>query len=142
MRMVDHITVFNPEGGSHGLGFIRGTVKVDPDAWFFKAHFYQDPVWPGSLGLESLIQLLKVVACERWQREGNVKTGQFESMALRNKHTWEYRGQIIPKDSEVTIQAMITKVDDASKMLCADGFLTVDGRIIYQMSDFTLRMII
>ncbi len=142
MRMVEHITVFNPQGGPHGLGFIRGTAKVDPDAWFFKAHFYQDPVWPGSLGLESFIQLLKVVACEHWQREGNVKTGQFECMALGNKHTWVYRGQIIPKDSEVTIQAVITKVDDASKMLCADGFLTVDGRIIYQMNDFTLRMIL
>jgi len=134
--------VFNPQGGPHGLGFIRGTAKVDPDAWFFKAHFYQDPVWPGSLGLESFIQLLKVVACERWQREGDVKTGKFECMALGNKHTWIYRGQIIPKDSEVTVQAVISKVDDASRVLCADGFLTVDGRIIYQMNDFTLRMIL
>jgi len=142
MRMVEHITVFNPQGGPDGLGFIRGTAKVDPDAWFFKAHFYQDPVWPGSLGLESFIQLLKVVACERWQREGDVKTGKFECMALGDKHSWVYRGQVIPKDSEVTVQAVISNVDDVSKMLCADGFLIVDGRIIYQMNDFTLRMIL
>ena len=100
------------------------------------------PVWPGSLGLESIIQLLKVVACERWQREGDVKTGKFECMALGDKHSWVYRGQVIPKDSEVTVQAVISNVDDVSKMLCADGFLIVDGRIIYQMNDFTLRMIL
>ena len=36
---------------------MQGGMAVDPSAWFFKAHFYQDPVIPGSLGLESLLQL-------------------------------------------------------------------------------------
>ncbi len=44
----------------------RGSKRVDPEEWFFKAHFYQDPVCPGSLGLESFLQLLKVVAVKRW----------------------------------------------------------------------------
>jgi PfaB family protein len=56
MRMVDRIEVFDPAGGPHGLGFVRGTTSVKPAAWFFKAHFYQDPVWPGSLGLESFFE--------------------------------------------------------------------------------------
>ena len=43
-----------------------GTIAVDPEFWFFKAHFYQDPVWPGSLGLESFLQLLKYAAWQRW----------------------------------------------------------------------------
>ena len=43
----------------------RGAIAVDPGAWFFQAHFYQDPVWPGSLGLESFLQLLKFVAFHR-----------------------------------------------------------------------------
>ena len=64
--MIDRVDAFVPDGGPHGLGFIEGSKPVDPTAWFFKAHFYQDPVWPGSLGLESFLQLLKVVAAERW----------------------------------------------------------------------------
>jgi len=137
MRMIDRIDHFDAEGGPHRLGYIRGTARVNPEAWFFKAHFYQDPVWPGSLGLESFIQLLKVVACERWQ---GGETARFESMALHQPHHWLYRGQIIPKDHEVTVSAVIKQVDDTRKLLTADGFLIVDGRIIYQMTDFTLRM--
>ena len=45
-----------------------------------------------------------------------------------------------PKDHEVTVSAVVKQVDDTRKLLTADGFLIVDGRIIYQMTDFTLRM--
>jgi hypothetical protein len=30
-------------------------------------------------------------------------------------------------------------VDDDNRRLTANGFLTVDGRVIYQMSDFSLE---
>lgn len=140
MRMVSDINLFDPQGGPQGLGFIRGTTQVDPDAWFFKAHFYEDPVWPGSLGLESFIQLLKIVAVEQWDSQKNLEHCEFEVMALNETHHWIYRGQIIPKDEQVTVQAVITKIDQSRKLLRADGFLTVDGRIIYQMKDFALRI--
>ena len=64
--MIDRVEAFVPDGGPNGLGFLQGAKTVDPSEWFFKAHFYQDPVIPGSLGLESLLQLLKVAAVERW----------------------------------------------------------------------------
>ncbi|RKZ44624.1 MAG: type I polyketide synthase, partial [Gammaproteobacteria bacterium] len=140
MRMVNEITLFDPQGGPDGLGFIRGTTSVDPERWFFKAHFFEDPVWPGSLGLESFIQLLKVVAVEQWGEEIDQDQCDFEVMALNETHHWIYRGQIIPKDEKVTVQAVITEIDHTNKLLRADGFLTVDGRIIYQMNDFALRI--
>jgi 3-hydroxymyristoyl/3-hydroxydecanoyl-(acyl carrier protein) dehydratase len=137
LRMIDRIEIFVPDGGPAGLGYIRGTKEVDPDEWFFKAHFYQDPVTPGSLGLESLLQLLKFVAVERWGwREGEI----LSSVALQRRHNWLYRGQIIPTDSQVTVEAWITGVDDGERLLTADGFLGVDGRLIYRMNDFTLQM--
>ena len=140
MRMISDISLFDPQGGPNGLGFIRGTTQVDAEAWFFKAHFYGDPVWPGSLGLESFIQLLKVVAVEQWSSQENLEHCKFEVMALNETHHWIYRGQIIPEDKQVTVQAVITEIDEDKKLLRADGFLTVDGRIIYQMKDFTLRI--
>jgi 3-hydroxymyristoyl/3-hydroxydecanoyl-(acyl carrier protein) dehydratase len=140
MRMVDEITILSMSGGPNGLGFIEGKAKVKPDAWFFKAHFYEDPVWPGSLGLESFMHLLKGFAWKRWQDEFQIGTCAFESMALNQPHSWVYRGQILPVDDTVTVQAVITAVDDQAKSIKADGFLTVDGRIIYQMKDFALRI--
>jgi len=140
MRMVDEISHYDPEGGPNNLGFIEGKASVKQDAWFFKAHFYEDPVWPGSLGLESFMQLLKAFAWERWQGELRIGDFSFDSMALQQVHQWVYRGQILPIDEKVTVQAVITEIDDESKTIKADGFLTVDGRIIYQMKNFALRI--
>ncbi len=125
------------DGGPHGLGVARGSTQVDPDAWFFKAHFLHDPVWPGSLGLESLLQLLKIVAASRW----GVNPGSvFESPALEQAHHWTYRGQIIPANHRVTVQAEIKARDDHRRQIVADGHLDVDGRTIYQMKDFSVRL--
>ncbi len=140
--MLDKITAFIPDGGPKGLGFIRGINQVDPSRWFFKAHFYQDPVIPGSLGLESFMQLLKCFAIHRWGKELANAPCHYQAMAVGQKHIWSYRGQVIPKDNLVTVDACITKIDDATHTITADGFLVVDGRIIYSMKDFALRVAI
>jgi 3-hydroxymyristoyl/3-hydroxydecanoyl-(acyl carrier protein) dehydratase len=136
LRMVDTIDGYLPRGGKRGLGLIQGKIKVDPSFWFFSAHFYQDPVWPGSLGLESFLQLLKYVAWKRWK---TVPRGGWQTVALNEQHNWTYRGQVVPSDHEVTVVLEVTNVDEENRRLKADGFLTVDGRIIYQMTDFTLE---
>lgn len=138
LRMVDHVEHLDLQGGPHGLGFVRGTAKVDPEAWFFKAHFHQDPVWPGSLGLESFLQLLTLVANRKWGTGAVSPT--FEIVAPEKPHGWQYRGQIVPTNDRVTVEASITEVDDRLQLLRADGLLSVDGRTIYQMSDFTIRL--
>jgi hypothetical protein len=51
-----------------------------------------------------------------------------------------YRGQVIPTNETVTVQSVVTHLDDATRTLTADGFLSVDGRTIYQMKDFTLTL--
>ncbi len=136
LRMLDRITSWVPDGGPKGLGYIRATRRVAPDEWFFKAHFHQDPVVPGSLGLESFLQLLRFIAAERW---GSAAGTQFETLASGERHEWIYRGQVIPADREVTVEALVTSVDDARRLIRADGFLSVDGRVIYAMKDFTAR---
>ncbi len=135
MRMVDRIAWYLPAGGPKGHGAIEGRIRVDPQAWFFKAHFYEDPVWPGSLGLESFVQLLRFVAIQRWGAIADVCVAP----GLDAQHHWTYRGQVIPRDREVTVQAFITEVDDDRRTLKADGLLSVDGRIIYRMTEFTLQ---
>jgi len=135
LSMIDTISWNTTTGGPKGFGAIKGRARVNPEAWFFKAHFFQDPVWPGSLGLESIVQLLKIHAHSRW---GKPQT-EWQAMVPGERHRWAYRGQIVPAASEVTIQAYITHVDDASRFIKADGLLGVDGRIIYQVSDFTVQ---
>ena len=56
------------------------------------------------------------------------------------KHSWIYRGQVIPSNRLVAVEASISSIDDDNHLIRADGFLTVDGRVIYQMNDFTLKI--
>jgi 3-hydroxymyristoyl/3-hydroxydecanoyl-(acyl carrier protein) dehydratase len=136
LRLLDRVTCWIPDGGPKGLGYLRATRRVVPDEWFFKAHFHQDPVVPGSLGLESFLQLLKFIAAERW---GGGSLAKYEAVAMDQPHEWIYRGQVIPANREVTVEAMVTAVDEQRRLLRADGYLSVDGRVIYGMKEFTLR---
>jgi 3-hydroxymyristoyl/3-hydroxydecanoyl-(acyl carrier protein) dehydratase len=136
LRMIDRVEVFVPDGGKAGRGLVIGKIAVDPAFWFFQAHFYQDPVWPGSLGLESFLQLLKFAAWKRWKV---VPRGGYQTVGLNRPHSWVYRGQVLPSDHEVTVVLEVTAADDRARRMTADGFLVVDGRVIYQMTDFTLE---
>jgi 3-hydroxymyristoyl/3-hydroxydecanoyl-(acyl carrier protein) dehydratase len=138
LTMLDEVDVFEPEGGRLGLGFVRGVKNIRSDEWFFRAHFYQDPVWPGSLGIEAFVQLMKWMAAKRW---GARPTTRFSTTAVGVTHRWVYRGQVIPSCSRVEVQASVTAVDDAQHRLRADGYLSVDGRVIYEMADFELEMV-
>lgn len=138
--MIDTLDVLELTGGPRGLGLAQGTKRVDPAEWFFRAHFYQDPVMPGSLGLEAFVQVLKLFARERF---GSLhRSHRFESLALGAAHSWQYRGQVVPTNSLVTVQAHVTSVKEGpSPLLVADGQLAVDGKVIYTMKDFGLRLV-
>jgi 3-hydroxymyristoyl/3-hydroxydecanoyl-(acyl carrier protein) dehydratase len=138
LMMIDGVETYIPDGGPEGLGFIRGFKNVDPSEWFFRAHFYQDPVCPGSLGIESFIQLLKYVALKRFG--GCCQSYRFETI-INNNHTWTYRGQIIPQNKIVRVEAVVNRIQETPyPAIFADGFLSVDGLYIYKMDNFGIRL--
>ena len=139
IRMIDRIETFLPDGGPDGLGFVRGSKSVDPREWFFKAHFYQDPVCPGSLGIESFIQLIKYMARERWPHL--IESHRF-GLLTEGTHRWTYRGQILPHNRLVTVTASITGIqENPVPKITADGYLQVDGLYIYKMENFGIELL-
>ena len=71
--------------------------------------------------------------------DGGPRENGWQTVALGRPHGWSYRGQVVPKDREVVVVLEVKAVDEDNRRLIADGFLTVDGRVIYQMTDFTLE---
>jgi 3-hydroxymyristoyl/3-hydroxydecanoyl-(acyl carrier protein) dehydratase len=139
LRMIDRIEIRQPLGGPHGLGYLRATKKIDPAEWFFDAHFYQDPVCPGSLGIESFLQLLKFEAIRRW---GHLTDDHRFEHTLSGPHTWKYRGQISKQNQIVEVEAFIKYIkNEPEPELRADGILTVDGLPIYHMKDYGIRLV-
>jgi 3-hydroxymyristoyl/3-hydroxydecanoyl-(acyl carrier protein) dehydratase len=140
--MLDRVTAYEPEGGSHGLGWVRGEKDVDADDWYFKAHFFSDPVQPGSLGVQALCSLLQWCLIERRAGAG-LTNPRFEPVRTGHPVAWRYRGQVVPTDDRVTVELDITGygVDDRGPYATADGWLWVDGRRIYQVTDLGMRIV-
>ena len=65
MLMFDRIIDITEEGGEFGKGSVLAEFDVNPDLWFFPCHFFQDPVMPGSLGVEAIIQALQCIVIQK-----------------------------------------------------------------------------
>ena len=56
------------------------------------------------------------------------------ALVTGNRHDWTYRGQVIPTNTRVEVEAVVTHIEEKpSPQIHADGFLKVDGLYIYKM---------
>jgi 3-hydroxymyristoyl/3-hydroxydecanoyl-(acyl carrier protein) dehydratase len=142
LLMIQRVTALDPTGGHAGLGWIRAEKDVDPAEWFFKAHFFQDPVQPGSLGLEALLQLLQTFMIERGLAD-NVPHARFEPIMLGRKLTWKYRGQVVPENKLIVTEIEVGEIgrDARGPFVIAQGWLWVDGIRIYHATDIGMRIV-
>ena len=141
LLMIDRIVYLDPSGGRTGLGVIKAEKDVNPGEWFFKAHFFQDPVQPGSLGIEAILQTLQCyMLCEDLhQGMANV---QFEPVLADREIEWHYRGQVTPGNRLIAITAQILEQagDANSAMVVAEAALWVDGLMIYHVPKIGMRL--
>ena len=136
--MLDRVTGHWPTGGKAGLGKWRADKDVDPKEWFFKAHFYMDPVQPGSLGIEAMIQLLQFVMIHEGYGK-DLTEPRFEPIAIGRELKWKYRGQVVPKNTLIQTEVEITKVEGDT--VTCDAHLWVDGKRIYSAWGLGMRVV-
>ena len=124
MLMVDRIVEINEEGGAAGKGKVIAELDINPDLWFFKCHFIDDPVMPGCLGLDALWQLLGFFLA--WK--GNSGLGR----ALGCGKV-KFGGQILPSAELVKYDIDIIKLREGKTVMgIADCRVYVDGSQIYE----------
>jgi len=142
LLMIDRVAFFDPKGGAAGLGALRAEKDVDASEWFFKAHFFQDPVQPGSLGIEAMIQLLQFYMLETGMDEG-VENPRFETLSHAHAMTWKYRGQVIPRNKliQTTIEITETGRDEEGPYAVCTASLWVDSKRIYEAFNVGMRIV-
>ncbi len=142
LMMIDRVTGIWPEGGAAGLGKYRAEKDVDPGEWFFKAHFFQDPVQPGSLGIEAMVQLLQFAMLDQGMDEG-IEDARFESLGLGTPLTWKYRGQVRTHNDLVHCVVELTETgrDERGAYAIATASLWVDGMRIYEAKGLGMRIV-
>jgi 3-hydroxymyristoyl/3-hydroxydecanoyl-(acyl carrier protein) dehydratase len=128
-----------PDGGQHGQGYIYASKKLDPTDWFFYCHFYQDPVMPGSLGVEAILQAMQAFALE-------LDLGKsFRSPCFKQAtpHTviWHYRGQVSRLHSAMMLEIHVKRIEHTPEQVTIIGDASLwrdDGLRIYEVLDVAL----
>ena len=140
LLMIDRATHV-ASAGRAGLGVLRGEKDVDVNEWFFKAHFFQDPVQPGSLGVEALLQLLQFFMLDTDMGDG-LDNPRFEPLMVDAPLTWKYRGQVTPTNTLITSLMEITETgsDERGPFVIGTGSLWCDGIRIYEVQNMGMRL--
>jgi acyl transferase domain-containing protein/3-hydroxymyristoyl/3-hydroxydecanoyl-(acyl carrier protein) dehydratase len=141
LLMIDRITGFWPDGGEKSLGRLRAEKTVDINEWFFKAHFFHDPVQPGSLGVEAIVQTLQFYMIHQKMDKG-FKHPCFESVAKNSPVTWKYRGQVTPDKQRISIELNIldTGQDENGVYALAEGWLWADDLRIFNVKHLRINI--
>ena len=142
LLMIDRVTGFWPQGGKKGLGRLRAEKTVDISEWFFKAHFFHDPVQPGSLGVEAMIQTLQFYMIHKDMHKG-ITNPWFQPIGLNRPVTWKYRGQVTPSIKRISIEMEITDEgrDEMGAFAVAEAWLWADTLKIFHVKDLYMYIV-
>ena len=130
--MMDRITDINADGGPHDKGFITGELDINPELWFFKCHFENDPVMPGCLGLDAMWQMVGFFL--GWL--GGLGRGRAISVG-----EVKFSGQVLDTAKKLTYQINMKRVIMRKLVMgIADGVMNVDGEPIYEAKDIRVGL--
>ncbi len=135
LRLIDDV-VIDPSGGIHNAGYIYGSRINSAADWFYACHFYQDPVMPGSLGIEAIVQAMRVFAS---LEEKPFKTVYFPA---GQEMTWKYRGQVLQTNKRMQLEVHFRKnwLESGVRYLSGDASLWADDRRIYEIHNMSLAI--
>lgn len=100
-------------------------------------HFWCDPVMPGSLGIEAMMQCLEMYSVATDQARGMQRPAFNHDVG---KTQWKYRGQLTPKNDRMDCEVHVKSVERTAGRvtLVADGCLFVDRLRVYSATDLRL----
>nr|WP_035957354.1 beta-ketoacyl synthase [Parafrankia sp. EUN1f] len=139
LALLDDVQVVDG-GGRHGRGYLRAVRPIDPADWFFARHFHLDPVIPGSLGVEAVIQAMQEWSVDAGHADGMARPGFVLPVGL-TMH-WKYRGQLLPSDGTFTLEVHISDVSrrPGRVRVTADASLWKPTMRIYQLTDIAIEL--
>ncbi|MTD54404.1 beta-ketoacyl synthase [Amycolatopsis pithecellobii] len=139
LALLDSVTVVDG-GGKFGAGYLHAVRPIRADDWFFAYHFHLDPVMPGSLGVEAVIQ-----AMQEWAIDAGLADGLREPefvLPAELPMSWRYRGQILAEDREMTVEVHLKNVERRPGRVRVTGEASVwkPGLRIYELTGVAVEL--
>lgn len=139
LALLDTVDVVDG-GGRHGRGYLRAVRPVADGDWFFAYHFHLDPVMPGSLGVEAVLQALQEWALDAGLADGLTAPEFVVPAGL--PLSWRYRGQILADDREMTLEVHIEDVQrrPGRVRVIAEASVWKPGLRIYELTGVAVEL--
>ena len=133
MLMFDEIINIDDHSGSFNKGSIEAELNVNPDLWFFKCHFKEDPVMPGCLGLDAMWQLVGFYL--GWL--GNPGKGRALGVS-----TVKFTGEVLKSVKKATYIIDMKKImsPGGTSVGLANGLLFADDKKIYSAENLKVGL--
>jgi len=135
LRLLDGVAIQNG-GGSQKEGYIYANRHNSPKDWFYACHFHEDPVMPGSLGIEAIMQAVNIFSRQlsKSTTRPDLVTGQ--------KMNWSYRGQVLQHHKQMQVEVHFHKTEQQGnmKIFSGDASLWADDSRIYEVRNMALAI--
>lgn len=133
LRMIDSIMLENNQLSGQ-LEYVLASRDNSPSDWYYKNHFLGDPVMPGSLGVETIVQA--------FTSGMQISSGSPEGIqpAIGRDFKWKYRGQVLPSTRAVHTELQIRSIEKTSSgaLFTGSANLWADDLRIYEIQDLAL----
>lgn len=139
-HMIERIPYIRSTGGVCGLGGSMAEFRLDPQHWAVRAHFKDDPVFPGPCMLEGAFQLLQVHALALGLGRG-LRGARFQPVCGRPVQA-RFRAQVLPRGQVFGYRADIIEIGlDPEPYLIADIDLIDAGRVTGRIEGLGVRLV-
>ncbi len=137
LHLLEEVGVI-PAGGNNGVGYLRARGRISPQDWYFQAHFYEDPVMPGSLGVEAVMQAMRAYGRAQYPAFSDTAVHQVPG----RRFEWRYRGQVTPDDRAWWLDVHLSDVvrDGTSLVLVGDASVWKGQLRIYEMHNVAVQL--
>jgi 3-hydroxyacyl-[acyl-carrier protein] dehydratase / trans-2-decenoyl-[acyl-carrier protein] isomerase len=114
----DEVVEIDKHGGKYGHGYALARKKLGSMSWVFDSHFYRDPIMPGTMMIEGLLQLAGFFGAYAGGR-GRGRAARVERIRFLN--------EVTPVDREILYRVDIRKCNVEHTLIVADGKVTAGG---------------
>ncbi len=135
LRLLDGVAIQNGAGNQQE-GYIYAYRRNSPKDWFYACHFHEDPVMPGSLGIEAIFQAVSIFSRQQ------SKSTMPPDLVTGQKMNWSYRGQVLQHHQQMQVEVHFHKTEQrgTAKIFSGDASLWADNSRIYEVRNIAIAI--
>jgi 3-hydroxyacyl-[acyl-carrier protein] dehydratase/trans-2-decenoyl-[acyl-carrier protein] isomerase len=114
----DEVVEISTKGGKFGRGDAIARKRLSSMSWVFDSHFAEDPVMPGTMLVEGLLQLAGFFGAYVGER-GKGRAARVDEV--------KFLAEVTPEDEEILYRIDVRRHNSDQKLLLAEGRVIARG---------------